>query len=57
MLDLANRICDTVKKVTADRASRSCAPQWVVVYDTGGSLVSTMHVGPARRLRRLVTDS
>jgi hypothetical protein len=57
MLDLANRICDTVKKVTADRASRSCAPQWVVVYDTGGSLASTMHVGPARRLRRLVTDS
>ncbi len=31
--DLADRLCGTIKHLTAERASRSYAAQWISVHD------------------------
>jgi hypothetical protein len=36
--DLADRICDAVKELTAARPSRSYAPQWIMVSDIAARL-------------------
>src|SRR6476620_11598859 len=36
--DLADRLCKAVEELTAERASRSYGPQWVMVHDVARRL-------------------
>ena len=57
--DLVDRLCKAVEELTAERASRSYGPQWVIVHDVARRLGISDEQATALALERLahVADS
>jgi hypothetical protein len=47
--DAVDRLCDAIKELTAERASRSYGPQWIMVHDVARDGSNPPH--------RLLSDS
>ena len=59
--DAADRLCDAIKELTAERASRSYGPQWIMVHDVARHMDITdeqadQAVAEALAQRRIIVD-
>ena len=55
--DLVDRLCKAVEELTAERASRSYGPQWVMVHDVARRLGISDEQATALALERLVSPT